>query len=936
MTHSYFKTKRFLVFLILTIVFFILTSLNIFQKLDYRMYDFMLALHREPKQNDKIVFCRIDDESINAIGEWPWTRDIIADALLRLKELGARLAVFDVEYLSPSAKGIAPNANAFLDAALSQSKNDIAEVVSELSTGVSNGFISKAELPRLSNEMLENYINPSLDDMALSISNNMYRDNDDYFAKALGFFGNAFMTINTRDVAIDPTEEEKLYVEKRMLYTNVLDNHKYISRDNDYTSRVQYKGEAIGFAPALHNLISRAKGAGFTNVAIDEDGTRRRIELLYDYGNKFVAQLAFSPLLHLLDVEKIERKKYSLVLHNALFPDSEKRETLSIPLDSHGRMLINWLHEDIGHSFKNESLVFLRDLDSLESNITIYLQNISQNQIFDKNGVPLRYAKDATNLLHSYNEITEMKSALLNAQAGFDENNNLLTNLSDADYENYFKLREDFFAAIKQFSETDYEAEIANRLSVLETQGLAKENSDALKNLLLEQIGFLKEDFALYSEYISDMKKNYDGAFCFIGNTATSTTDLGTNPFLSAYANVGTHANVMNTILQKDFIRPIPELFGLLFAILVMFFVGFLTSEKTNGAQNIVGGVASAMIIILFALLMIFFGIYIPIVGPSIFAIFAYIAGAIVRFVKSDREKRFLRNAFSTYLSKDVVNEIMNDPSKLHLGGEDKHMTALFTDIKSFSTFSETVSPEELVSILNVYLGSLSDRILAEGGTIDKYIGDAIVSFFGAPLEMPDHAYKACVAAIKMKQAEKAFNEQYIAEGRIKTPLQTRIGINTGNMVVGNMGTDIKMNYTVMGNNVNLASRLEGVNKQYHSWILASDQTWKEANAGHEGELVGKRFDKVRVVGINEPVQLWTILGFKKDLAAETLQGIDAFHDALSKYIARDFSSAGKIFLDLYTSLRDESALVFAERCKLYAEKGVDSSWDGVMNLTSK
>lgn len=936
MTHSYFKSKHFPVFCILAVVFTVFGFLHFFQKIDYRMYDFMLALHREPKQNEKILFCQIDDKSIQAIGEWPWTRDVMADALLRLKELGARLAVFDVEYLSPSAKGIAPNANAFLNSALSQSKADIAEVVSELSAGVSNGFISKSELPHLSHEMLENYINPSLDNMAASVSNNMYRDNDEYFGKAIGFFGNAFLTINTRDVAIEINDEDKAYAEKRMLYTNVVDKNNYTAKDNVYASFVQGKREAVGFAPALHILLSKAKGAGFTNVSIDEDGTRRRIELLYDYGGKYAAQLAFSPLLQLLDVEKIERKKYSLVLHNALLPGSEKRETISIPLDEHGRMLINWLHKDIGHSFKNESLVFLHDLDSLEGNIEIYLQNISQNQILDKNGNPLSYIKDAKALLDSYAEIVQMKNYLLDRQEGFDENNVLRTKGNADDFERYFSRRQDFFAGVKKIVESDHENEIEARLSVLQKQGLKKDVAASIKNLLSEQFGFLKDDFTLYTEYFSDMKKNYDGAYCFIGNTATSTTDLGTNPFLSAYANVGTHANVMNTILQRDFISVIPQIIGLLFAIFVMFLVSLFTYEKTTGVQNLAGGISVVALIVLFLALMVFFGIYVPVVAPAFFSVFAYVSGAIIRFVKTDREKRFLRNAFSTYLSKDVVNEIIADPAKLHLGGEEKHMTALFTDIKSFSTFSERVSPEELVSVLNVYLGALSDRILAEGGTIDKYIGDAIVSFFGAPLEMPDHAYKACVAAIKMKQAESAFNEKYLSEKRIPWPLQTRIGINTGNMVVGNMGTDIKMNYTVMGNNVNLASRLEGVNKQYHSWILASDETWKEANEGHEGELVGKKFDKVRVVGITEPVQLWTILGFKKDLASETLQGIGAFHDALSKYVQRDFTSAYKIFHELYTDLHDESAGVFAERCKAYAKNGVDELWDGVMNLTSK
>ena len=184
---------------------------------------------------------------------------------------------------------------------------------------------------------------------------------------------------------------------------------------------------------------------------------------------------------------------------------------------------------------------------------------------------------------------------------------------------------------------------------------------------------------------------------------------------------------------------------------------------------------------------------------------------SFLSFIFTEKEKSFLRRAFAVYLSDDVVNQIVLDPSHLALGGVAKRITALFTDIKSFSTLSEKISPEHLVSVLNIYLTQMSDIILEEKGTIDKYIGDAIVSFFGAPIDVEDHASRACYAALRMKEAENEINKTLYETGKIPMPINTRIGINTGQMVVGNMGTEKKMNYTIMGNDVNLAARLEGV-----------------------------------------------------------------------------------------------------------------------------
>jgi class 3 adenylate cyclase len=292
-----------------------------------------------------------------------------------------------------------------------------------------------------------------------------------------------------------------------------------------------------------------------------------------------------------------------------------------------------------------------------------------------------------------------------------------------------------------------------------------------------------------------------------------------------------------------------------------------------------------------------------------------------------------LRRAFSTYLSEDVVEEIISDPTRLKLGGIKRDMTALFTDIMSFTHIAEAMAPEQLVELLNYYLSSMSDIILDHKGTIDKYQGDAIISFFGAPLQLPDHALRACDAAIIMKGMEKEINK-YIIERKINSsPLLTRIGIGSGEMVVGNMGTEKKMNYTIIGNTGNLAARLEGVNKHYGTWILASEKTIQQT----EGRFLTRRLDRIRVVGMNEPVRIYELLALAENADPALRKKLDLFHYALELFEKRNWAAATGAFrkiLDI--SPKDSPSILYFNRCRNYMERSPDSDWDGVYNLKQK
>jgi class 3 adenylate cyclase len=292
-----------------------------------------------------------------------------------------------------------------------------------------------------------------------------------------------------------------------------------------------------------------------------------------------------------------------------------------------------------------------------------------------------------------------------------------------------------------------------------------------------------------------------------------------------------------------------------------------------------------------------------------------------------------LKKSFSTYLSEDVVKEIIDDPAKLQLGGIKRHMTAMFTDIKDFSKIAEVLSPEKLVEMLNHYLSAMSNVILDQKGTIDKYEGDAIIAFFGAPQQQPDHALRACTAAILMKRLEKEVNKLLTETKMCPLPVFTRIGINTGEMLVGNMGTQKKMNYTVIGNEVNLAARLEGVNKQYGTRIIASENTINETG----GKLLSRRLGWIRVVGISKPVRIYEILELMQDADPSLHKLVELFHNALKFFESREWKTAESAFYLVLKQFPDDNPTkLYLKFCKYFLKNPPPNNWDGVVNIKEK
>lgn len=972
-----------LIKILVLIVFGTFCYFNIFQKLDFRLYDALSALRKQPPVVDNIVLVKIDDESINRLGEWPWSRDVIAGSLLRMKELGADSAIFDIEYISPSKNGIAPAAEEKINSYVENSRIEMKTLLEQLKSGIDSGLLPAEDISRYTDELAHENVDQLFDELNDYISNNMARNNDDYFARCLQFFGKSYLTINHMDLGYLPDRDEIDYIKKRILLNDVQDDDALIKRGNNFTTKEAL--ETPGFTPALYELIKRAYGANFTNSVIDIDGVRRRMQLLYEYEGQYIAQLAFGPYLDIVGAGDITRTKDKLIIHDVKNEYLNKEGDVKIPLDPHGRMLISWKKGEFAEAFHNESIINILSLDINEENIVNTLSAIWSQIIIGEDDFEMAYTLEAQKLMDLYFSIQDMKDALLAKCNGYNADGSVIDGITQEEYDEYFGLRKEFYDGIKLYIDSDYLTSILNRLDQL-TEVIDKETIDILRADFIQYFNWLKEDYLEYTSSFDLMSKTFNNAYCIIGNTATSTTDLGATPFMRKYENVAIHANILNTLLTESFINFIPWYIGFGMAVLLAFIV-LAFSGFSNLMQNILYFILYLVYCLVWGGLFVYSNYYIPFIGTIFYLAADLLACIAYRFYESVKEKQFITQIASSFANKDTVEELRKNPDAFKTKGEKKTITALFSDVQKFSTLSESIGkmygdegPNKLIEILNEYLGEMSNEILFNNGNIDKYEGDAIISMFGAPDPMNTHtplewAYLCLDSSIRMKKVEVDFNTSHkemfnpkmikdVNGNDVKVqlmPLQTRIGLNSGEAFVGLMGSKTdqfsKLNYTMIGDTVNLASRLEGVNKAYNSWIMCSDSTWNLANTGeNKDKITVRRLDKVRVVGRSTPVQLYNVVGFTNELTSAQKEEIDVFHEALDKYLKRDFVNAGKLFVDahrIFETIEDpveemkkeilkdkyeckSTALVFADRCKNFIQNGIPENWDGVINMTSK
>lgn len=422
-----------------------------------------------------------------------------------------------------------------------------------------------------------------------------------------------------------------------------------------------------------------------------------------------------------------------------------------------------------------------------------------------------------------------------------------------------------------------------------------------------------------------------------IGATEAGIFDLRTTPVDVAYPGVEVHATLLENLISGSYFRK--HLLNDLFTILLILAVGLFLGIVLPRVKSFYGALLALAMLVGYTFAhrwmvneLLTWTSYIY-VSLSILSV--WIAVTLFRYLVSDKDRRFIRGAFQQYLSPEVISQLVENPDLLRLGGERRRMTAFFSDVQGFSSISEDLDPSELVALLNDYLTEMTDIITEYGGTVDKYEGDAIIAFFGAPLPQEDHARRACLVSLSMQKRLAEMRENWAQEGRPQ--LHMRIGLNTGLMVVGNMGSRKRFDYTMMGNSVNLAARLEGANKNYGTFLCASEFTYEDAREAVEV----REIDLIRVVGIQQPVRLYELLAERGKLSAAQLAAQEAFAKGLAQYRAQDWDAAESSFQQVLQAIpEDPPAKTFIDRCQLYRQQpplpAGEEEWDGVFVASSK
>lgn len=431
--------------------------------------------------------------------------------------------------------------------------------------------------------------------------------------------------------------------------------------------------------------------------------------------------------------------------------------------------------------------------------------------------------------------------------------------------------------------------------------------------------------------FVSD----FEGAVLFYGITSTGGHDRNPTPFEPRYPMVGMHLNLFNQVVTGGFLYQAPKWLDWAVILAVALLMGLLVPRMSpvNG-----GILAFAMVVVFLTSTVVLFAkgrIWIDTVGPFGAITFGYLVITVRNYIVGEKEKKFIKGAFSAYLAPEVVEIIANDPEGLKLGGSPEHITAFFSDVKGFSTISEALSPTELVNLLNEYLTEMCDIAFKYGATVDKFIGDAIVAFFGAPIKYEDHAVRACLCACEMQSRLAVLREKWKAEG--KHEIYCRIGLNTGNAVIGNMGGRQRFNYTMMGDTVNLAARLESGAKQFGVYTMITDVTYNAAR----DVIEARELDRIVVIGKKEPVTIYEVLSKKGELDPKKKQIADFYAEGLAYYREQNWDAAvakWRAAMAVDPDHPDATSGIFIKRVDAIRAGKVEipKDWNGVWEMTEK
>lgn len=926
----------------------------------------------------------IDDSSIAKLGRFPWPREIHAQVIDVLTELGAKNIVFDVEMPDPSqpiidklelentVKASVSARFQALTSALQEVEQQIEqEAQDDLVKQVKEVFHALRQSYQLYDQDIRAQIDTAVEDQDLILASAIASSGRTYLpmhlkaeepraetspmeSKVEEYLRQNFQTSPEQacqhlDMSIGELESVRLRIKEKIVRDLAED---IVRTSPDRSAEIAYQ-ELLGTstpldsadkklidqelqrALAIRHILAHfslplpesgaellhqaddivpprfifarnAAGIGFVNSVLDVDGKLRRVPLVWRYRDRLVLHLM---LVHMLEYFQVSYSDVAvkpgehILLRGARRENGSSPSDLYIPINEKGEVIVNWAGNfKAGHLDTFDHLPFAKVAE-----LAIVRQEMEQLYLaLDK----YRGGR--------FSQMLRQKRSLL-ASPPTAERETTLKELETRMRE----LRDETIKHLEHF------------ISQTEEQ-LANETDPERKKELRSSLKLLRNDYQLSTALIEREKRlkrslatRVKDSICIIGATFTAGTDIRSTPIEKQFPGVGLYSAAANMLLSAKFIHaahPAVNFLSILLCGLVI--SSFIARYRP----------ASGALVLLFLAgayggfsyyLFVRWGYQIQVAGGLLALFFCYSGITAYRQLTEERERRRTRKAFQYYLHPDVVNEVLENPEGLGIKGESKELTVFFSDITGFTTISEGMSPEDLCALLNEYLSEMTDIILAERGCLDKYEGDLIMAFFGAPIDLPDHATRACIAALENQRRLAELRAQFIREGR--PPIRARIGLNTGQMRVGNMGSRTLFDYTVMGDSVNLGSRLEEANKNFGTSIMISERTYELVQEAVEARELGL----ITVKGKLEPVRVFELIARKGEMPKQIANILSFFQKGLRAFQTQRWDEAIEAFREaLKRNPNDGPSKVYLDRTYRLKAEPPPPDWPGIFTTT--
>jgi class 3 adenylate cyclase/CHASE2 domain-containing sensor protein len=877
--------------LLVSVVIILLSFTSLYETLELKLLDQRFKTRGPIYMDNHISTIDIDAYTLGTEGRiQDWTRDKHYKIIKMINELGARMIGFDYYFVENSSRVL-----------------NIEDI--------ENIKVNKKE------ELLT-----------------LFKDYDKEMYETIRDAKNVILgqTLNDNE----PPQPEQIPEALKRLLSNYIEFPDWKKYDFEVLSNIEHP---------LLDFISASKGIGLAETFADIDGSVRRYPLFKVYDGKLFPALALVMFceyigINVKDIKVMPGNKVDLPPGH--LPDGTLID-VNIPIDNSGMMMVNW-----AGSYWEENFQHLPHLS-----ISTYYKARKREVIAEK--IKKIFHTNTKSINDTNILIQELQKEGVEISSEVEEIYNLLFN--------GVLIEQEFINKEKELTKDDVPPEMFKdlypiyldilinhkilnllkdnpKISFEEARGKINiDNEEKVRlsykyiNYKLSTVGIKQEDYPLYffpieigGKLITD--EMFKDKVFFYGLTAAGTWDLNPMPYLDRYPMLGLHANAFNTILTQNFLKKLPD-----WAIIIIILgFGLLMGLIVPKLGPIKGAIVVIVLLgsYLFTAQYLFNtkGIIVDVLGSVTALIIGYLSITVHNFFSEEKEKKMIRGMFSRYVTKSVVDELIKNPDMIKLGGERKILTVFFSDVAGFTSVSEKLTPEELVALLNEYLTAMTNIVLKHDGMIDKYEGDAIMAVFGTPIPMPDHASKACYVSLEMQEELIKLREKWHQEG--KPELKVRIGLNTGPMVAGNMGAEDRLDYTVMGDSVNLGSRLEGANKQYGTYIMISEYTYEIAKNDIEVRFI----DSIRVKGKELPVKVYEVLAKKENgLPENKKRVIENFNKGMECYLKQDWKNGISYFESaLAIDPEDSPSKVYVERCKEFMVNPPPLDWDGVYVMKTK